>query len=214
MVINEKISRQTAQYLLQINAIKLNPENPFNWASGWMSPIYCDNRIALSFPLVRSYLCTTMAEEIKKFKFQNFIIAGVATGAIGIGMLVANYLKVPFIYVRPEIKKHGRKNQIEGLLENKQKVIVIEDLISTGKSSLNAVKSLREHGAEILTMLALFNYGFEIAEKNFKKEAVKLTTLCDYNHLLALALEQKLISEKHLESLKYWRKNPEKWSSN
>ena len=142
MVFNQKIAQQTAESLLQINAIKLNPKNPFIWASGWQSPIYCDNRVALSYPKVRTYLSQVLAEEIKN-QFQNdIVIAGVATGAIGIGMLVAQELGLPFIYVRPEPKKHGRKNQIEGKLEPNKKVVVIEELISTGKSSLNAVKAL------------------------------------------------------------------------
>ena len=212
MIINENIATKTALHLLQINAIKLNPENPFTWASGWKSPIYCDNRIALSFPKVRDFLSTVISEKIKKDFEGSFIIAAVATGAIGIGMLVAQKLDLPFIYVRPEPKKHGQKNQIEGQFNEGQSVVVIEDLISTGKSSLNAVKALRERRAQILGMMALFTYQFSIAEEAFKKDNVKLQTLCDYSYLLSAALNKKTISENQLEDLKTWRNNPSNWT--
>ena len=163
MVLNKIIAKKTASYLLQINAIKLNIQNPFKWSSGWNSPIYCDNRICLSFPKVRDFLANSIAKEIKKNSSEKFIIAGVATGAIGIGMLVANKLNAPFIYVRPQQKKHGRENQIEGTLNKDEKVIVIEDLISTGKSSLNAVNAIQNNGAKVVFMIALFSYGFDIA---------------------------------------------------
>ena len=211
MIINENIANKTALHLLQINAIKLNPENPFTWASGWKSPIYCDNRIALSFPKVRDFLSKAISEKIKKDFEGSFIIAAVATGAIGIGMLVAQKLDLPFIYVRPEPKKHGQKNQIEGHFKEGQRVVVIEDLISTGKSSLNAVKALRERSAQILGMMALFTYQFSIAEEAFKKDNVKLQTLCDYSYLLTAALNKKTISENQLEDLKTWRNNPSNW---
>ena len=211
MIIDEKIANQTAKYLLQINAIKLNPENPFTWASGWKSPIYCDNRIALSYPKVRSFLCNSLAKKIKEEFRDNFIIAGVATGAIGIGILVAQELDLPFIYVRPEAKKHGRKNQIEGILNYGQKVLVIEDLISTGKSSLNAVKALKSNGAEILGMMALFTYGFSLSFDEFEKENIKLKTLSDYQHLLDEALLSGKISTEQQENLKLWRKDPSNW---
>ena len=211
MIINENIATKTALHLLQINAIKLNPENPFTWASGWKSPIYCDNRIALSFPKVRDFLSKAISEKIKKDFEGSFIIAAVATGAIGIGMLVAQKLDLPFIYVRPEPKKHGQKNQIEGQFKEGQRVVVIEDLISTGKSSLNAVKALRERSAQILGMMALFTYQFSIAEEAFKKNNVKLQTLCDYSYLLSAALNKKTISENQLEDLKTWRNNPSNW---
>ena len=213
MIFNKNIAQQTAQHLLQINAIKLNPENPFTWASGWKSPIYCDNRIALSYPEVRSYLSRALAQKIKEDFTGTYAIAGVATGAIGIGMLVAQELDLPFIYVRPEPKKHGQKNQIEGQFISGQRVVVIEDLISTGKSSLNAVKALREAGAQILGMKALFTYGFTLAEEAFKQENVALQTLCDYPHLLTVALEQNKISSQQLENLKTWRKDPAQWSA-
>ena len=212
MVFNENIAQQTAEYLLQINAIKLNPENPFKWSSGWLSPIYCDNRIVLSYPEVRTFLAATLAKGIRSEFGKEIVIAGVATGAIGIGILVAQQLDLPFIYVRPEPKKHGRKNQIEGQLKTEQNVIVIEDLISTGKSSLNAVIALKEAGAKVLGMKALFTYGFEISNIAFKNAEIKLQTLCDYQQLLTVALKQGKISKKQAENLQVWRKNPIEWS--
>ena len=211
MVLNKTIASKTASYLLQINAIKLNIQNPYKWSSGWNSPIYCDNRICLSFPKIRDFLANSIADEIKKNVSNNFIIAGVATGAIGIGMLVANKLNAPFIYVRPEKKKHGRKNQVEGTLNKNQKVIVIEDLISTGKSSLNAVDAIQNNGAKVIFMIALFTYGFEIAKKNFTNKNIELKTLCDYKNLIETAKDNNLINEDEIKSLLRWRKNPEKW---
>ena len=211
MVINKTIAKKTASYLLQINAIKLNIQNPFKWSSGWNSPIYCDNRICLSFPKIRDFLANSIAEEIKKSVSGNFTIAGVATGAIGIGMLVANKLNAPFIYVRPEQKKHGKKNQIEGTLNKKEKVIVIEDLISTGKSSLNAVDAIQNNGAKVVFMIALFTYGFEIAKENFMKKNIELKTLSDYKNLIETAKDNSLINEDEIKSLINWRKNPENW---
>ena len=211
MVLNKTIALKTASYLLQINAIKLNIQNPYKWSSGWNSPIYCDNRICLSFPKIRDFLANSIADEIKKNVSNNFIIAGVATGAIGIGMLVANKLNAPFIYVRPEKKKHGRKNQIEGTLNKNEKVIVIEDLISTGKSSLNAVDAIQNNGAKVIFMIAIFTYGFEIAKKNFTNKNIELKTLCDYNNLIETAKDNNLINEDEIKSLLRWRKNPEKW---
>ena len=211
MVLNKTIASKTASYLLQINAIKLNIQNPYKWSSGWNSPIYCDNRICLSFPKIRDFLANSIAKEIKKNISNNFIIAGVATGAIGIGMLVANKLNAPFIYVRPEKKKHGRKNQIEGTLNKNEKVIVIEDLISTGKSSLNAVDAIQNNGAKVIFMIALFTYGFEIAKKNFTNKNIELKTLCDYKNLIETAKDNNLINEDEIKSLLRWRKNPEKW---
>ena len=167
MIHDQKTAFETAKNLLQINAIKLNPKNPFRWASGWKSPIYCDNRIALSFPELRNYLCEKLVEQAREIYGENYVIAGVATGAIGIGMLVANAMDLPFVYVRPEPKSHGRQNQIEGKLQKGSKVLVIEDLISTGKSSLGAVNALEKAGAEVLGMLALFTYNFEIANEDF-----------------------------------------------
>ena len=211
MVLNKTIASKTASYLLQINAIKLNIQNPYKWSSGWNSPIYCDNRICLSFPKIRDFLANSIADEIKKNVSNNFIIAGVATGAIGIGMLVANKLNAPFIYVRPEKKKHGRKNQIEGTLNKNEKVIVIEDLISTGKSSLNAVDAIQNNGAKVIFMIAVFTYGFEIAKKNFTNKNIELKTLCDYKNLIETAKDNNLINEDEIKSLLRWRKNPKKW---
>ena len=212
MIINKNIAQQTALHLLQINAIKLNTENPFTWASGWKSPIYCDNRIALSYPKVRDFLSKVLSEKIKKDFDGEYIIAGVATGAIGIGMLVAQKLESPFIYVRPEPKKHGQKNQIEGKFYKGQRVLVIEDLISTGKSSLNAVKALKDGGVEILGMMALFTYGFSIAQEAFNKADIHLQTLCDFQHLLSAALNMGTISETQSENLKTWREDPAGWN--
>ncbi|MDG1023885.1 MAG: orotate phosphoribosyltransferase [Flavobacteriaceae bacterium] len=212
MIFNQNIAQQTAEYLLQINAIKLNPENPFTWASGWKSPIYCDNRVALSYPDIRTFLSKSISNEIQTQFGSDIVIAGVATGAIGIGMLVAQELNLPFIYVRPEAKKHGRQNQIEGALEPGKKVVVIEDLISTGMSSLNAVKALQNADATLLGMYALFTYGFEKAEQAFNQAQIELQTLCDYEHLLAVALKTNKISEVQSENLKTWRKDPANWS--
>ena len=212
MVFSQKIAQQTAESLLQINAIKLNPKNPFTWASGWQSPIYCDNRIVLSYPEIRTSLCNALAKEIEENFDLDIVIAGVATGAIGISMLVAQKLKLPFIYVRPEPKKHGRKNQIEGKLDPNQKVMVIEDLISTGKSSLNAVHVIKEVKSEVIGMLALFTYGFPQASNAFDEIKLTLKTLCDYEHLLNVALKQGKISETEVKNLIEWRKDPAKWT--
>lgn len=212
MIMNKDTAKKTAELLLQIKAIKLQPNEPFTWASGWKSPIYCDNRTTLSFPKIRNYLRENLANIIEKEYGKPDVIAGVATGAIAIGVLVAQHLNLPFIYVRPEPKSHGRKNQVEGFLDKNKNVVVVEDLISTGKSSLNAVKALKEEGANVKGMVAIFNYGFEIADENFKKEKVKLTTLSDYDHLLEQTFDTNYISEGELETLKQWRKNPAKWN--
>ena len=211
MVLDKKVAEQTINYLTQINAIKLNPRNPFTWASGWNSPIYCDNRITLSFPAVRNYIRDEFSKNIEKQFGKPDVIAGVATGAIGIGILVAESLGLPFVYVRPEPKKHGRLNQVEGYLQKGQNVIVVEDLISTGKSSLNAVKALKESGATVKGMVAIFSYGFDLASENFKNSNVYLSTLSDYSHLLEQAMDSKYITEKELDTLTEWRKDPENW---
>lgn len=214
MILDKHTARQTAKVLLQINAIKLSPNDPFTWASGWKSPIYCDNRIVLSFPPVRNYLREEMSKFIEHHYGKPDAIAGVATGAIGIGMLVAEYLGLPFIYVRPEAKGHGRQNQIEGFIESGQNVVVVEDLISTGKSSLNAVKALKEANVNVKGMIAIFTYGFEIANKNFKNEDVKLHTLSNYENLLIEAAETNCINQKELETLGNWNANPAEWNAN
>ena len=195
MIFNKNTARKTAELLLQINAIKLSPQDPFTWASGWQSPIYCDNRIVLSFPPIRNYVREQMAEHIENHYGKPDVIAGVATGAIGIGILVAEYMGLPFVYVRPEPKKHGRQNQIEGFLEKGQNVVVVEDLISTGKSSLNAVKALKDAEANVKGMVAIFSYGFNVAKANFEKENVTLHTLSNYENLLEQALDTNYITE-------------------
>ena len=211
MIFNKDTAKKTAELLLQIKAIKLQPNEPFNWASGWKSPIYCDNRTTLSFPQIRNYLRENLAKIIEEEYGKPDVIAGVATGAIAIGILVAQYLNVPFIYVRPEPKKHGRKNQVEGLLEPNKNVVVVEDLISTGKSSLNAVKAINEAGSVVKGMVAIFSYGFDIASENFAQNDVELTTLSNYTYLLEQASDSQYISEKELETLSEWRRDPKNW---
>jgi orotate phosphoribosyltransferase len=212
MILNKHTAKKTADHLLQINAIKLNPKNPFTWASGWKSPIYCDNRITLSYPAIRTYLKKQLSEQVLELYGKPDVIAGVATGAIGLGALVADYLDLPFVYVRPEPKKHGRQNQIEGTVESGQNVVVIEDLISTGKSSLNAVKALKEAEANVLGMIAIFTYGFPIATQNFEQHQLALHTLSDYDCLLEHALESNFISPTELDILSTWSKAPQEWS--
>lgn len=211
MVLDKNTAKKTAELLLQINAIKLKPENPFTWASGWKSPIYCDNRILLSYPVIRKFIKDEMAKQVETLYGRPDVIAGVATGAIGIGALVADLLGLPFIYVRPEPKSHGRKNQIEGKLDKNQTVVVIEDLISTGKSSLNAVDALREEGANIKGMLAIFTYGFETAASNFKAKDVQLHTLSSYDYLIEQASDTGYIKEDQLRTLMDWRTAPSQW---
>ncbi len=212
MIFDKNTAKKTAELLLQINAIKLQPQEPFTWASGWKSPIYCDNRVTLSYPEIRNFLKENLAHFIKETYGNPDVIAGVATGAIGIGMLVAQHLDLPFIYVRPEAKKHGRKNQIEGIVPEGKKVVVVEDLISTGKSSLNAVKALNEVNAEVLGMVAIFNYGFQIADDNFKNAALSLHTLSNYENLLEQALDTSYINQEQLKTLQGWRTNPAEWN--
>lgn len=213
MILNENTANKTAELLLQINAIKLEPQSPFVWASGWHSPIYCDNRIVLSYPPIRNYIVEQMAKPIESLFGKPDVIAGVATGAIGIGALVADYLGLPFVYVRPEPKKHGRKNQIEGKLDAHQNVVVIEDLISTGKSSLNAVKALKEEAqANVKGMMAIFTYGFDISEENFKAEGIDLYTLSNYNTLLEQAYKSSYLNKKEVKLLTEWQANPAEWN--
>jgi orotate phosphoribosyltransferase len=207
----ENISKKIADYLLQIKAIKLQPSNPFTWASGWKSPIYCDNRKTLSFPEVRGYIRDSFAATVKSFYPEAQMIAGVATGAIAHGALAAEKLGLPFIYVRSEAKSHGLGNQIEGYYEKGQKVVVIEDLISTGGSSLNAVKALREAGCEVLGMVAIFTYGFQKAADGFLTENCALNTLSNYNDLIECAVESGYIGKAEVETLKKWRTDPSVW---
>lgn len=211
MILNKDTAKKTAELLLQIKAIKLSPSEPYTWASGWKSPIYCDNRVTLSYPNIRSFVKEEIAKIVEIKYGKPDVIAGVATGAIAIGVLVAQELGVPFVYVRPEPKSHGRKNQIEGALEKNQRVVVIEDLISTGKSSLNAVKAINESGSVVKGMVAIFSYGFDIASENFKQSGVELTTLSNYTYLLEQASDSQYISEKELEALSEWRRDPKNW---
>jgi len=214
MIFDKTTAKQTAKLLLQINAIKLQPNEPFTWASGWQSPIYCDNRIVLSYPPIRNYIRETLAKKIEQLYGKPDVIAGVATGAIGIGILVAEYLGLPFIYVRPEAKGHGRQNQIEGHIESGQTVVVVEDLISTGKSSLNAVKALKDAGVNVKGMVAIFSYGFDVAVNNFEESQVTLNTLSNYESLLEEALDTNYINKKEQGILATWNANPSEWNAN
>jgi orotate phosphoribosyltransferase len=199
------LEKQVADKLLKIKAVKLQPKNPFIWASGWNSPIYCDNRKTLSYPQVRTYIKLELARLVQEMYPEVEVIAGVATGAIAIGALVADALGVPFVYVRPKPKDHGLENLIEGDLKPHQKVVVIEDLISTGGSSLKAVDALRNDGAEVLGMIAIFTYGFPVAEQKFKQAKVKLTTLCNYEAILTEALSVNYIGQSDVEALQQWK---------
>lgn len=213
MILDKDIAKKTAEALLQIDAIKLQPSNPFTWASGWKSPIYCDNRITLSFPQVRTFLKQQLATQVIEVYGKPDVIAGVATGAIAIGALVAEELGIPFVYVRPEAKKHGRQNQIEGFLDKGKNVVVVEDLISTGGSSLKAVEALKAHGVTVKGMIALFTYGFDIASKNFEDANVTLYTLSNYDNLIEQAAETNYISTEEIKALKEWRENPSEWNA-
>jgi orotate phosphoribosyltransferase len=212
MILDKETAQKTAELLLQINAIKLKPQNPFTWASGWKSPIYCDNRIVLSFPSARNYIKEQLAQQIVELYGKPDIIAGVATGAIGIGALVADFLNLPFCYVRPDAKKHGRQNKVEGFLQEGQNVLIVEDLISTGKSSLLAVDAIREANANVMGMVAIFTYGFAIAEENFKTADVSLHTLSNYSNLIQLAEKSNYITSSDAKLLSQWREDPSNWS--
>ncbi len=205
------LEKQVAEKLLKIKAVKLQPRNPFTWASGWKSPIYCDNRKTLSYPQIRSYIKIQISRIILELYPDVQVIAGVATGAISQGALVAEELGLPFIYIRPTPKDHGLENMIEGDLKPKQKVVVIEDLISTGGSSLKAVEAIRNDGSEVLGMIAIFTYSFPEAEQRFKNAKVKLITLCNYEAILAEALATNYIKEADVATLKLWRENPSEW---
>ena len=213
MIFNKSTAKKTAEVLLQINAIKLNPRDPFTWASGWKSPIYCDNRMVLSYPTVRNFIKEEIAKNLENEFGKPDVIAGVATGAIGIGALVAEFLGLPFVYVRTEAKKHGRQNKIEGFVERGQNVVVIEDLISTGKSSLVAVEALKSAGVNVKGMVAIFTYGFDISRENFKTNNVNLFTLSNYESLLEQALNTNFINQKELKILSKWNTNPSKWNN-
>ncbi len=206
-----EIDKDVAGLLLQCKAVILEPTKPFTWASGWQSPIYCDNRITLSYPEIRDFIKEAFKTSIEnKFETPD-LIAGVATGAIAQGALVADAMDLPMVYVRPSAKGHGRQNLIEGRLSAGQKVVVVEDLISTGGSSLKAVEALREAGAEVLGMVAIFSYGFELAVDNFLKAGVDLYTLTSYHVLIETALDSGAIQQDQVEMLQQWRKNPSQW---
>lgn len=211
MILNEDKALKVAEFLLQIKAIKLKPNDPFTWASGIKSPIYCDNRVTLSYPQIRTFIRQGYAESIIDHFGKPDVIAGVATGGIAQGALVAQELGIPFIYVRSEAKSHGMTNQIEGFYEAGQKVVVIEDLISTGGSSLKAVDALREAGLEVKGLVAIFTYGFDTAHANFANAECPYVTLTDYDVLLNKASTNNLISEEELTSLRQWKLNPTEW---
>ena len=204
-------AKRMAEYLLQIKAIKLQPSKPFTWASGWKSPIYCDNRMTLSFPEIRSYIRDSFAERVRQLYPDAGLIAGVATGAIAHGVLAADSLGMPFVYVRSGTKDHGLGNRIEGHFEQGQKSVVIEDLISTGGSSLGAVRTLREAGVDVLGMIAIFTYGFSRAEEAFAAEGCRLDTLSNYDVLVDMAAESGYITGGDVETLREWRRKPAEW---
>ena len=209
--VQEHTAAPIAEMLLKIQAIKLNTQKPFTWSSGWKSPIYCDNRLSLSYPEVRRAIKEGLEHAIRENFFTAEAIAGVATAGIPHGALVADALDLPFLYVRPKPKDHGMENLIEGKVVRNQKVVVIEDLVSTGGSSLKAVDALRAAGFKVLGMVSVFNYGFDVASKNFYEADVSLISLSDYGHLLAQALQEKYVGEEDLISLKAWRVDPSHW---
>ncbi|MGX5820548.1 orotate phosphoribosyltransferase [Chitinophaga lutea] len=208
---NNISEKQVAEKLLQIQAVKLSPAQPFTWASGWKSPIYCDNRKVLSFPYVRDFI----KSELSNLVFESFpdaaVIAGVATAGIPHGALVADQLKLPFIYVRSKPKEHGMGNRIEGVLQPGQQVVIVEDLISTGKSSLEAVQAVREAGGEVIGMVSIFNYGFDVAVKAFEAAKVPFKSLSNYNALIELAVDKGTVMPAEQETLQAWRQAPDVW---
>ncbi len=211
--LNDKAAK-VAEFLLQINAVKLRPNNPFKWASGWNSPIYCDNRKILGHPEIRDYIKDGLISMINQFDLMPTCISGVATGGIAIGALVAESLNLPFCYVRSSAKSHGLNNIIEGDLSTDQSVIVIEDLISSGKSSLDAVSALKNFGVKVIGLGAIFTYGFDHAEENFNKANCRFKTLTNYESLLKIAVENDYIKESDLRTLNHWRKSPSNWNPN
>ena len=213
MILNVDTATKVAEYLLQAKAIKLQPKNPFTWASGWKSPIYCDNRITLSFPKIRTYIRQELAKAVVEKYGMPDVIVGVATGAIAQGALVAEELGVPFAYVRSSAKDHGMGNLIEGKVESGQRVVVIEDLISTGGSSLKAVKALREAEITVLGMASIFTYNFQVAFNNFEEAKCDLITLSDYDTLVQTAVDASFISESDVALIKSWRLDPANWNT-
>jgi orotate phosphoribosyltransferase len=212
--VQSETAGKVAQMLLQIEAIKLNTNKPFTWSSGWKSPIYCDNRLSLSYPEVRDVIKSGLVSAIRENFFTAESIAGVATAGIAQGALVADVMSLPFLYVRPKPKDHGMENLIEGKITKGQKVVVVEDLVSTGGSSLKAVTALRDAGFKVIGMVSIFNYGFDIASRNFYETDVSLISLSDYGHLLTEALNGKYITEEQITSLKAWRVDPSNWKRN
>ena len=211
MIYDIDIAKKVAKSLLQINAIILQPNNPFKWAAGWNSPIYCDNRKTLSYPEIRNYIKQGLSAIVKNYYKGANIIAGVATAGIPHGALVAEELGLPFIYVRAKAKEHGKQNQIEGYFEQGQSVVLVEDLISSGKSSLDAAAVLKEAVMHVKGMVSIFTYGFDAATENFKNADCEYVSLCDYNTLLPQAIESQYIEESDLAILKQWRENPSIW---
>ncbi len=210
--IMENIEKTVAQHLLKVKAVKLNAEEPFTWASGWKSPIYCDNRKLLTYPEERKYITDAFVRVIGDAFKDVDVIAGVATGAIAWGIMVAEVLKKPFVYVRPKPKDHGTQSQVEGTIEPNQRIVVVEDLVSTGASSLSACEALRKSGGIILGMVAIFSYNFPLSRREFEYKDIELHTLCQYDSLLEEAVKEDYISKNHLEILKEWRLNPSAWT--
>ncbi len=210
---NESVASNLAEKLLDIEAIKLSPDKPFKWASGWNSPIYCDNRLSLSYPELRTLVKDNLAEAIKVYFEDVDAIAGVATAGIPQGALIADKLNLPFLYIRSKSKSHGLTNMIEGRLEKDQKIVVVEDLVSTGGSSLAAVEALRNSGGDVMGMLSIFTYGFPVARQNFEKANVSLIYLSEYSILLELAFKKGLIDNGIRDTLNSWREDPAKWSN-
>jgi orotate phosphoribosyltransferase len=213
MINKSEIEQKVAEFLLQIKAIKLQPNNPFTWASGWKSPIYCDNRITLSHPAIRTYIRQKLSTLIQEEFGSVSVIAGVATAGIPQGVLVAQELGLPFIYVRAKAKEHGTGNLIEGEFSPGQRVVVVEDLISTGKSSLQAVQALREAGCEVAGLVGIFNYGFDAADENFKNAKCRFLTLSNYNALIEYAAEHSFVSADDIKLLRKWREDPQAWGN-
>ena len=212
MVLDKKVAEQTVNFLTQINAIKLNTKNPFTWTSGIKSPIYCDNRLVLSYPKIREFIADSMTQIIKNKYGSDISIAGVATGAIAVGAMISERLNVPYAYVRPEPKGHGLRNQIEGNIEEKSNVVVIEDLISTGKSSLNAINALKSEGINVMGMLSIFSYNFDFANKKFIDQKITINSLADYNTLVEVIESNGSLEYEEITRLKKWREDPENWS--
>jgi len=212
MLYDINLAKKIAKKLLQINAIILQPNNPFKWASGWKSPIYCDNRKTLSFPELRNEIKKGLSKIVIDHYKDTNLIAGVATAGIPHGVLVAEELSLPFIYVRAKAKKHGKKNQIEGFFKRGQNAILVEDLISSGQSSIEAASSLRKEGVNVKAIISIFTYNFDIASRNIKNENYLYHSLCDYNSLLEQAIEEKYIKNEDLTILNKWRENPSSWN--